>query len=245
MSENIHELDRASSEGSTRSRLFHERLKNSIEIQKRYALPLYQEIWPEFNIFENDDESNQGKHAQNVRDLLSILDYSGIDKLIVAPGRGEIQVSQRFRSVDDRGFTQDFSLRTYNVDGNKAEYYKLKENRESIEFTIPRLYGFGIVKGYSVGDGVENGLIYFVIYELPPIIDDLLNNNLSTEEHNNVKDGDSSSAMYIDRSDIRKYIYEDAEWGIEYPSLEDFNQLQSISEQRANAPSKQKGLSDY
>lgn len=239
-----HPLDKVSSENSNMSYSIHEQLTASIKIQRQYAVPLYQEVWPDSDIFENDDESNQGEHSQNVRNLLSMLDYSGIDKIIKIQGRGGIHISQRFRSLNNKGFDIDFSLRTHTAHGNESEYYKLIENRQSVEFNIPSLYGFGIVNGYSVMDGVDNGLLYFAIFKLRPIIDDLIEENISYNHHKNVNDGDSSGAIYISRNQIKKYIYKDAEWGIRYPTNENYKNLQSISDQK-QSEMKQIGLKDF
>lgn len=175
------------------------------EIQIRYAVPIYQRIWPNAIIEEIDNMADTNDLARN-------FDMNGLDKVIkLGEHRATIHLAQRFRKPRFNNYTVDFSLRYHtpglNGDIKKAEFFYLMEAIKD-DYWIPNKYVFGVTKGHGVECG---GFKQFYVFNLRPLLEAIFNEEiLDIGIHPNVnEDGirDGSSAIYYSLDDLEKFVF--------------------------------------
>lgn len=169
----------------------------TMKIQKKFALDIYNEIWPGCTIIEVDELNFMKKN-----ELARILDYDGLDKIIIQKTGRMIHMAQRFRQYNPYG---DFSLRYYTFSEKygktKSEYFKLKRsiNTTNDIFWYPRLYAFGI----TTKD--ETAFREFHFIKTKPMMEALILKQIPFGGPKMNHDG-KSSFIFINMEDLKPFI---------------------------------------
>lgn len=163
---------------------FNESNKWALNIQKKFAIPIYNSIWPNGEIIENDNQSHE---------LAKKLDIGGVDKVISLNTGNTIHIAQRFR----RPPREDFSLR-YKRDTYKAEFFKLQDAIESFA-NYPKLYAFGVVRDD------ENGFKRFTLYDTKRLVLGIRDDEIEFSGPYDNWDG-ITSGIYIKQDNIPSNI---------------------------------------
>lgn len=114
------------------------------DIQTDFAVGLYEQIWDNCDVIENDAHGKDEYVAQ-------LLDYGDVDKIIRIGQSEQIHMAQRFRKPyyskrdgiwKDPDFTLRYDRPTTN---NVVEYERLMSAHGSASSAYPRRYAFGRV----------------------------------------------------------------------------------------------------
>jgi hypothetical protein len=112
-------------------------------VQTEHAVPIYESIWGDCEVIENDTLGETEKSAR-------ILDYGDVDKIVRIGGK-QIHMAQRFRKPfykqqSDQPQDPDFTLRYSRPDSDHAvEYERLMNAVGDDCAAYPRRYSFGRV----------------------------------------------------------------------------------------------------
>jgi len=168
----------------------------AVKMQKRHAIPIYEEWWPNCRIEEVDEESLEREGAARV------LDFSGIDKIIELESGESFHLAQRFRV--NRGKRTDFTLRYQGVTGRDAEYKRLLTNYESRFGSIPPLYSFGIGTSSDRSECLKNGFKFFALYDLNTFMEELATDE--ARRNGPIPNRDGSTFFAYSLEDMEDYL---------------------------------------
>jgi hypothetical protein len=176
---------------------FKDRFDHSIEMQQAHALEYYKDFFDVERVIEVDilGESN--------RDM-KVLDFSGIDKLIITKNKITIHIAQRFRrdyNKNGEWRTPDFSLRFKSYSDTITEYEKVKKAHYGLA-SMPTVYGFGRMP-YGRKVAIENGFDEFYLINLEALASAHFDGPLSAEGPK--PNGDGSKGLYFDLDDLRQH----------------------------------------
>lgn len=113
------------------------------KVQAEFAVPIYQQMWDECKVVENDTLGQEEKAAR-------ILDYGDVDKIIRIGGL-QIHMAQRFRKPffsqrRSEWVDPDFTLRFSRPTSERTiEYERLMSAYENGASAYPKRYSFGRV----------------------------------------------------------------------------------------------------
>lgn len=177
---------------------FDDRMAWSLEMQQRHAIDIYNRYWDLDRVIEVDKAGDDGDET------MQVLDYSGIDKILITETGHQIHIAQRFRQpyyTDQSGWTDaDFSLRFKSYTDNHVEYQKLIDAYTGAG-TIPSVYGFGrTVQGRQPAR--EKGFKEFYLIDLGAFIDNHIEGNIQIIDKK--PNGDGSVGAYFDLSELRR-----------------------------------------
>jgi hypothetical protein len=178
---------------------FDERMEWSLEMQRRYAIPVYKNYWAlsDEQITEVDDAGTEETAAKKI-------DASGIDK-IVEPSTGVRHIAQRFRTPERFGSGElvdpDFSLRVSSYTDRQTEYDKLL-NAYRNGGNVPKIYTFGVAADVSKSQSRETGFKAFYFIDLHAFLKQFESGHI--QPCSCYPNGDGSEALYFDIGDLRE-----------------------------------------
>lgn len=204
-----------------------------LKLQELYAMPLYCAYWGVRR--EHIDE-----HDGNDSDMSRRQDFSGHDKCI-SPGDGRYYtMAQRFRGEKDN-YSIDFSLR-YESPGGRTEYDKVETANEDPYGDPPRFYAHGVTADDGE-EGLDDGFRHFRLIDFHRFCElhfDGVIEPIWPPGHKNNQNGDGTSALYFEFSDLRDSGCIIEHW--------EHREIQSIVEgewERGYSPTKQLGFDDF
>lgn len=184
------------------------RARWSKKVQDRFAMPIYQEIWPGCRIDQVDKYAEKSEWWKR-------RDFSGLDTIINLSGGNEIHLSQRFRSADSG---DDFSLR-YMVPSpkglQKSEFFKLLKAYKK-GYYRPDKYAFGKTKfgKHTNPDKETDGLSFIYIFNVDPILKAIIDGDLTYRGPHQNRDG--SYGVYFTINDMpQEAIFFERVWNQE------------------------------
>jgi len=170
----------------------------ALEMQKRFAIPIYKHYWAlsDAQITEVDAHAETEEAAQKI-------DASGIDK-VVEPETGVRHVAQRFRTLGEGEGGQilepDFSVRVSTYSDQETEYDKLL-NAHRNGGNVPKIYTFGVGASTSKQDCLRSGFKDFYFLDLHRFLELFDRGHIQAcASHPN---DDGSKGLYFDIEQLR------------------------------------------
>jgi len=162
---------------------------------QRFAIPIYETIWPKSRIIELD---------KNLRDELShTLDVGGADKMIRFADGGLAFLAQRFRRWDARKW-DDFTLRKDRLNGYSTE---LQKGRLALE-------RHGFVAGfysYGLANETDSGFARLRILRYPELLSAIVEGKIRTQTHSNTNGSSNFIAIPFSLIPRNYFLFESVE----------------------------------
>ena len=123
---------------------FQDRYTEAIDMQKRFAIDIYKQVWPGCEVLPVDEQETEWSKK---------LDYSGVDKIILIDGCTRIDLPQRFRNKNSGS---DFTIRCSLPNGKRTEAHKLAKTYKEHRDHFPKFYALGVYDGKNKSKGFED-----------------------------------------------------------------------------------------
>jgi hypothetical protein len=185
---------------------FDDRDNWALEMQQRYAVPVYREYW-NVSAEEVTEVDELGKTEAAAR----VLDADGGTDKVIRPSTGIRHVAQRFRKLSKNGtqvYDPDFSIRTSTYTDANTEYDKML-NAWRNGGNVPAIYTFGVGDGTSRKQCLQRGFREFYFLDNHRFLKLVDGGHLEPIAcHGN---GDGSEALYYTVESLRNNgVVEDA-----------------------------------